>query len=104
MSVLFGTDEEGEQMSPGERAREGLERGASLAIATTAALPPERPVLRAARGEGREEIAVRTSTSAASLSPARKEASGGKPAVGRRQWHATAEKNTREDARTREKN
>ena len=44
MSVLFGTDDEEEQVSLGERAREGLERDASLAIATTAALPPKRGV------------------------------------------------------------
>ena len=90
MSVLFGTDDEEEQVSPGGRAREGLERDTSLAIATTAALPPERPELRAARGEERR---------GERKAPCAPRHPRGKSAVGRRQWHATAEQSTRGSVR-----
>ena len=55
MSVLFDIEPIELQVSPGERAREGPERGANLPTATTAALPLERPVLRAARHDSRRK-------------------------------------------------
>ena len=39
------------QLFPGERTREGPERRENLSVASTAALPLERPALRAARQE-----------------------------------------------------
>ena len=55
MSVLFEIEPIAWQASPGERARKGPERGENLSTATTAALPLERPALRAARHETRRE-------------------------------------------------
>ena len=61
MSVLFDIEPIQWQASPGERAREGPERGENLSTTTTAALPLERPALRATRhGRRREKRPVDT--------------------------------------------
>ena len=55
MSILFDIEPIERQVSPGGRVREGPERGENLSMATTAALPQERPALRAARHDTRRE-------------------------------------------------
>ena len=105
MSVLFDIELIEWQASSGERAREGPERGENLLTATTAALPLERPALRAARHDTRRE--KRPVVIAPQNPPDDRSRRGWKrgewSAVGSRHWSTATKHTARGNARACEK-